>query len=209
MALLAVTLSGCFSSSSSTKKLTESSAQSLLQDAVANKYDLISLRPIVSLFAKSRVDYRSFNGDGPGQALRSLLDKGLVGQQTETISYPNISGTFSGEMIQRGNMKYDPECVTKLEYTLQMAPNSDSFGGTRTQLNCNGGGVIPGSNTDYHRGTRSFGPPDTQTVNGTVSPDGSIKFISSNSNTYTPAKYEEQGTTASITLPGPAYQGPK
>jgi hypothetical protein len=205
MVLLAVTLSGCFSST--TKKLTESSAQSLLQDSVANKYDLISLSPIVRLFGKSRVDYKSFSGDGPGQVMRALLDKGLVGQQIETISYPNISGTFSGEMVQQGNMKYDPECVTKLEYILQMAPDSDTFSGTRTQRNCNGGSVVPGVNTDYHHGTRSLGPPDTQTVNGTVSPDGSIKFISSNSNTYTPAQYEEQGATATITMPGPYYQG--
>jgi hypothetical protein len=175
MLLQAVTLSGCFSGSSSTKKLTESSAQSLLQDSVANKYDLISLSPIVRLFAKSRVDYKSFNGDAPGMAMRGLLDKGLVGQQTETISYPNISGTFSGEMIHPGNMKYDPECVTKLEYTLAMAPDSDAFSGTSTLRGCNGGSVVPGSNTDYHRGTLSLGPPDTQTANGTVSPDGSIK----------------------------------
>ena len=84
MVLLAVTLSGCFSST--TKKLTESSAQSLLQGVfIPSKYNLISLSPIVRLFGKSRVDYKSFSGDGPRQVMRALLDKGLSRQQLNII----------------------------------------------------------------------------------------------------------------------------
>jgi hypothetical protein len=199
-------IQACQSNSSNTKELTESSARPLIQTAVAESNDLIPMNSVVRLFAKTRLDYKSFDGDGPGGILRKLLDKGLVAQTDETISYPKISGVFSEEIHNPGQMRYDPECLTKYEYQLEANDKSDSFSGKSITIGCNGSVIVPGANTDYHHGSFAPDKPVVQYVNGIISSDGSVVItpIDARGNPIgrVLAKYSEDGPAAYLTIPG-------
>jgi hypothetical protein len=198
--IFATILSLSCGKTTSTKELTESSARALIEGFYANNYYPINVAPLVPLFAQTRIDYKTVDDKfGLGKDMRLFLERGLIEQHTETLSYPNISGIFTGEIHFAGAMRYEPENIIYNQYNLQMNADSNSFSGTLTISH------QEGRSAD---GTIAPGPIEVTGVNkvtGTVQPDGSVSIEGGNLGAN--GKYTEQGTVASLTLPGPYYQG--
>jgi hypothetical protein len=201
-------LSCCLScgKATSTKELTESSARALIEQSYSNNYYPVSLAPLAPLFAKTRVDYKTFDGKGMGSVMRMFLERGLVKQTTEIISYPKLSGTFSGETHWKdaweGTPGWTPLCESAdSEYTVEMDANSNTFSGTHTLRN--GCLYQPEKHELLPR------PKSTLKIRGTIESDGRVSVGEYRQITVlseqvglntTNGTYSEQGTSAHLKL---------
>lgn len=199
-------------SPSSTKELNESSAKALLKTAVASEFYYFPVGPVANLFARTRTDYRSFSGVGSGAILQQLLSRGYVLQQPEIISYPKLSGTFSGNShwsqsaVNPDGTRTDPLCASaENEYTVAMDPDANSFSGTHVLrygcTNLKGNGYTSLGQVAPNRSTEKF--------TGTIEADGRVQVgeyrqmtvLSEQKGLYTTnGSYVEQGPTGVLKL---------
>lgn len=177
---------GC--DNSSTKDLTRSSARRLIQNKLTAKYFPVDISGALSIPQPSRIDYRSFDGQGSGLLLRRLLDLGIVEEQVSMASYPDLSGTFKGDLP-------DPvksQCKLTNEYHLTMEDGSNTFIGT-SQM----------SNT-----CQSGHPASAQQLSGSIDDSGKVR-ITFDSGWVEEGSFVVQGSSALLTMPGPWYEGPE
>ncbi len=170
----------CSSSVSSVKQLDESSARDLIRDRLKEPYK-IRADNVSKLLGRTLKDYKSSNAGNPQEAtVKRLLDKGLVIQTVETVSYPKISGTFVSQKNYYGDWTV---------YDLEMRPNSNLLTGD-----------------SYRTGT--LGSPKPQSpwwVEGSIEPDGRLRLNTSGANEE--ATYVEEGSAAYIDFKGGSTYG--
>jgi type IV pilus assembly protein PilA len=171
----------CTSSTSSVKKLDESSAAGLIETRLKAEPYKVRLGSISGLFGRTLIDYKNSQSQGDLETtFKRLLDKGLVQQTVETVSYPAVAGTFVTEDqwvkgVGQGSA----------EYVLGMSPNSNILTGEfRINTTAN---VI--------------GQPErsTHNVQGAIQPDGKIALRFEDDGTgFSERKgdYVEKGSTA-------------
>jgi hypothetical protein len=177
---------GC-SSRNSVKQLDERSAGNLIKDRLSKERYQIRADHINKFLIRSLVDYKAANPETAEEAtIKTLLDKGFVSQTVETLSYPQISGTFVSQGQYGGVWTV---------YDLEMRPNSNIFTGDSYRAN------------SHDSPTK---PADTWWVQGSVEPNGSIKL--NTSGTLENAGYVEEGGDGYIDFKGSSswgrYKGP-
>jgi hypothetical protein len=166
----------------SDKELTEASGRRLLATKTqedAYRIDIDWIRP---LFAKSRTDYKTFNGEGPGAVFKKLIEHGWVAQSVETHDFPDVSGVFVGTGSGNGR-------VFDMKYDVHPDENAYSFGGTASWK------WSPRTEPSITEGT-SAGP-----FVAVLKSDGSFDAHFTNVYGNWVGKYTEDGAAAYIDMP--------
>lgn len=178
MALLLVLVSvGCGPSAPTvkvTKELNESSARELIKDRLSKETYKIPVDNITRLFARTLTDYKTVNAAaGPVADLKRLLDKGLVLQAADSVSYPKISGPF----VFRGEGDWTQG------WHLETVPNSNSVTGE----------FFPAGPPALYGSERSG-------ARGTVQPDGKIELHVEAKGLTWICTYAEKGSDAYLVV---------
>jgi hypothetical protein len=178
-ALLAVVVAmltgGC--GSTSTKNLTEDSARNLIQGYIHDQKQtyVVQLTAVLPAMRRTAQDYTSFSasgGAGLDAVLKRLLDRKLIVQHSDVISYRKISGTFS----HRDNLNGGG--YQTFEYTIRPVPGSNELIGSWIY-------------TDAYRGTRQTGG-----LKGTIGADDKVTLVAGD---FTqPYVYAEEGGVAHL-----------
>lgn len=87
---------GC--AQSSVKQLNEESGRSLLKEAVAKRGYMLNISALHHFLGLSLKDYTTFKGVGPEAVLKKLVERHLVQRESDTVTYPKISGAFMAQM---------------------------------------------------------------------------------------------------------------
>lgn len=173
-ALALVMLAGC----SSSRVLNESRARSLLQAAASKTSYTVPVRSIQPLMSRTQADYAAGAGSTEGaQAMKRLLDKGMITASVQSLSYPKISGLFRGQVH---NMFCDNKDL-QATVTLENVPNSNSVLGEEAETNCDG---MVGKSS----------------IKGTVNEAGDLNLTVGDTFFLTQGKYQEHEGKADLTL---------
>src|ERR1017187_7535673 len=98
-------------------KLTENSGRDLLVKQTSGTVYVVSLAGVAPLLNHTQVDYSSTTLQGPPAVVKQLIQKHLVTQQTQTISYPMISGVFDARAYSTDKTQFQEE-----QLDIQMLP---------------------------------------------------------------------------------------
>jgi hypothetical protein len=121
--LMAVALLAGIVACSSSKVLNESRVRDLIADEIkrTNGNFMISVSEVEPYMTRTRKDYTSSTvTSGPEFILKQLLERKLVVQRQDSVSYPRIAGRF---VYSNASMKY--------EFDLEPTPDSNTCTGTR------------------------------------------------------------------------------
>jgi len=149
-------LTGC--GSTSTKNLTEDSARNLIRGYIRDQKQTftVQLTAVLPEMKRTSRDYTSSSTSesaGLDAVLKRLLDHKLVAQHSNTVSYRQISGTFS----HRDNLDAGGQRI--FDYTIEPVPGTNALTGNWVY-------------TDTYRGTRQNG-----SLKGTIGPDDKVDLL--------------------------------
>lgn len=186
-AIAAVLVVALSTACGSARVLDEARARTLIEEGLRAESFLTSITHITPLMTRSSNNYldaKAGTATGPAFRLRQLVEQGLVRQSAESVSYPDVSGTWIYQNeYTRGYNTYSDNFTIQL----RMVGKSNSVTGTCRTLRTSRG---LGSTRDQNSGP----------VTGTVTSEGVValngyRFCFGNQQPVS-YRYREEGSVA-------------